>query len=623
LDDVPAKLAGSDENSEMRNSISQSDTPSDASAGRTRSRSGTRNKRVGEQPRFRFTHPFTFIRRIFGGFIFSSLTRRILFLNLAALLVLVSGILYLNQFREGLIDARVESLLTQGEIISGAIAASASVETDSITIDPQKLLELQAGESLSPTVSDDNVFPFDPKQIAPVLRRVISPTRTRARIYDQDAELLLDSRFLYTSGQVLRFDLDGPEDEEDLHIWDRISKFFNGLLQPGNLSIYREAPEADGSIYPEVMSALTGGRGAVVRVTEDSELIVSVAVPVQRFRAVLGALLLSTQAGDIDKIVQAEREAIVRVFGVAAFVTIILSLLLASTIANPLRRLSAAAVRVRRGVKAREEIPDFSARQDEIGNLSIALRDMTSALYDRIDAIESFAADVSHELKNPLTSLRSAVETLPLVKNTESRDKLLGVIQHDVKRLDRLISDISDASRLDAELARDDARIVDIAKLLKDLVEISSQVSRRSKDVKISLKVAETTKDETYEVLGHDLRLGQVITNLIENARSFVADQTGHIQIELTKDDETLTIKVMDNGPGIQIEDINRVFERFYTDRPEGEDFGQNSGLGLSISRQIIEAHAGQIDVKNVISEVDGSISGACFEICLPLIEEN
>ncbi|MEO9458555.1 MAG: sensor histidine kinase [Lentilitoribacter sp.] len=578
------------------------------------------NKRVSEQPRFKFTHPFTFIRRIFGGFIFSSLTRRILFLNLAALLVLVSGILYLNQFREGLIDARVESLLTQGEIISGAIAASASVETDSITIDPQKLLELQAGESLSPTVSDDNVFPFDPKLIAPVLRRVISPTRTRARIYDQDAVLLLDSRFLYTSGQVLRFDL-GETEDEDVPIWDRISKFFNGILQPGNLSIYRESAQADGSIYPEVMSALTGGRGAVVRVTEDSELIVSVAVPVQRFRAVLGALLLSTQAGDIDKIVQAEREAIFRVFGVAAFVTIILSLLLASTIANPLRRLSAAAVRVRRGVKAREEIPDFSARQDEIGNLSIALRDMTSALYDRIDAIESFAADVSHELKNPLTSLRSAVETLPLVKHTESRDKLLGVIQHDVKRLDRLISDISDASRLDAELARDDARIVDIAKLLKDLVEISSQVSRRNKNVRISLDVAEISKDQNYEVFGHDLRLGQVITNLIENARSFVAEKTGHIQIQLSQDETTLTIKVIDNGPGIQIEDINRVFERFYTDRPEGEDFGQNSGLGLSISRQIIEAHGGEIDVKNVISQEDGSISGACFEICLPLVE--
>lgn len=598
MDDVPAKIAGSKASSAKDN---------------------LRGDPQRDLPRRSFTHPFTYLRRIFGGFIFSSLTRRILFLNLAALLVLVSGILYLNQFREGLIDARVESLLTQGEIIAGAIAASASVEVDSMTIDPQKLLELQAGESLSPSVSDDSVFPFDPKLIAPVLRRVISPTRTRARIYDQDAGLLLDSRFLYTSGQVLRFDLDDPN-EDELHIWDRISKFFNGLLQPGNLSVYREAPEADGSIYPEVMSALTGGRGAIVRVTEDGELIVSVAVPVQRFRAVLGALLLSTQAGDIDKIVQAERAAIFRVFGVAAMVTIVLSLLLASTIATPLRRLSAAAVRVRRGVKAREEIPDFSSRQDEIGNLSIALRDMTSALYDRIDAIESFAADVSHELKNPLTSLRSAVETLPLVKNNESRDKLLGIIQHDVRRLDRLISDISDASRLDAELARDDAQTVDLAVLLKDLVDISSQISRRNKHVKISLDVAKIGKGEHYQIQGHDLRLGQVITNLIENARSFVSDDKGHIKISLRRDNESCIIQVQDNGPGIQIEDITRVFERFYTDRPAAEDFGQNSGLGLSISRQIIEAHGGTIDVKNVTPSPNSFSSGACFTICLPLI---
>jgi two-component system sensor histidine kinase ChvG len=212
---------------------------------------------------------------------------------------------------------------------------------------------------------------------------------------------------------VLRYDL--PPAEACPNESDRNP---SALVQPvvpaPDLPLYREPPGADGSIYPEVMNALAGGRGAVVRVTEAGELIVSVAVPVQRFRAVLGVLLLSTQAGDIDKIVHAERLAIFRVAGVAAMVNSVLSLLLASTIATPLRRLSAAAVRVRRGVKAREEIPDFSDRQDEIGNLSVALRDMTNALYDRIAAIESFAADVSHELKNPLTSLRSAVETLPL-----------------------------------------------------------------------------------------------------------------------------------------------------------------------------------------------------------------
>lgn len=566
-----------------------------------------------------FTHPFTYLRRIFGGILFSSIARRILFLNLLALLVLVSGILYLNQFREGLIDARVESLLTQGEIISGAIAASASVETDSITIDPQKLLELQAGQSVSPSVSDDLAFPFDPKVIAPLLRRVISPTRTRARIYDQDASLLLDSQFLYTSGQVLKFDLDAP-DSDGINIYDSISRLFNQILQPGGLSVYREAPGADGTIYPEVMSALTGGRGAVVRVTEEGELIVSVAVPVQRFRAVLGVLLLSTQAGDIDKIVHAERMAIFRVFGVAALVTIVLSLILASTIATPLRRLSAAAIRVRRGVKAREEIPDFSARQDEIGNLSTALRDMTTALYDRIEAIESFAADVSHELKNPLTSLRSAVETLPLAKKEESQRRLLEVIEHDVRRLDRLITDISDASRLDAELARDDSESVELSKLLSDIVDLSSKMDK-DKKVDITFDINTSSKRTDYKVLGHDLRLGQVLTNLIENARSFVPETKGHIHVELSSEGDFCIIKVRDNGPGIQIEDIDRIFERFYTDRPANEDFGQNSGLGLSISRQIIEAHGGTIHVENVADAIGGKESGACFVISLPLMQ--
>src|SRR5690606_16483690 len=222
--------------------------------------------------------------------------------------------------------------------------------------------------------------------------------------------------------------------------------------------------------------------------------------------------------GDIDKIVAAERKAILRVFGIAALVTALMSLLLASTIANPLRRLAAAAVRVRRGVKSREEIPDFSDRQDEIGNLSVAVRDMTNALYARIDAIESFAADVSHELKNPLTSLRSAVETLPIAKTDVSRGRLMDIIQHDVRRLDRLITDISDASRLDAELAREDAGRMDLNKFLVDLVGVSRDSGRHRKVVKIDFNSAKATHGpKTYTVVGHDLRLGQVITNLIEN----------------------------------------------------------------------------------------------------------
>lgn len=570
--------------------------------------------------RRRWTHPFTLARRIFGNAVFSSLTRRILFFNLVALVVLVSGILYLNQFREGLIDARVESLLTQGEIIAGAISASATVDTNSITIDPEKLLELQAGQSITPLPNDEDLeFPINPERIAPVLRRLISPTRTRARIYDTDANLLLDSRHLYTQGQVLRFDLP-PVDPESPSLVDRLNSWFNRILQPSNLPLYKEAPGGDGSIYPEVMNALTGVRGAVVRVNDKGELIVSVAVPVQRFRAVLGVLLLSTQAGDIDKIVHAERLAIMRVAGVAGLVNIALSLLLSSTIANPLRRLSAAAIRVRRGAKEREEIPDFSVRQDEIGNLSIALRQMTNALYDRIDAIESFAADVSHELKNPLTSLRSAVETLPLARTDDSKKRLMDIIQHDVRRLDRLISDISDASRLDAELARSDARTVDLEKLLGDLIDISRQVNTRKKPVVLDFVVDRKDNPKTrFEVSGYELRIGQIVTNLIENARSFVPDPGGRIVVRLSRGrGDRCLIQVEDNGPGIQAEDIDRIFERFYTDRPASEGFGQNSGLGLSISRQIAEAHGGTLKADNVVDKKTGEMLGARFTLSLP-----
>ena len=565
------------------------------------------------------------LQRFLGHYIFSSLTRRILFLNLAALCVLVVGILYLNQFRDGLIEARVESLMTQGEIIAGAIAASATVETDSISIDPEKLLALQAGESLGPGSDqlDSLDFPINPERVAPVLRRLISPTRTRARIYDRDANLLLDSRHLYSRGQILRYDLP-PVDEEELGFLDRVQKFITEFFRRTDLPVYREQPGGNGAAFPEVMNALTGVPSTVVRISEQGEQIVSVAVPVQRFRAVLGVLLLSTQGGDIDKIVAAERNSILRVFGVAALVNVLLSIMLASTIANPLRRLAAAAVRVRRGVKSRQEIPDFSDRQDEIGNLSVAVRDMTKALYARIDAIESFAADVSHELKNPLTSLRSAVETLPIAKSETSRERLLEVIQHDVRRLDRLITDISDASRLDAELAREDARKVDLKAFVTDLIAATRDTGGNRKKVEIEFKAAkppQSSRDsgaKGYFVIGHDLRLGQVITNLIENARSFVPEETGRITVSLSRVGKLIMLTIDDNGPGIRADNIDRIFERFYTDRPASEAFGQNSGLGLSISRQIVEAHGGTLTAENIAGGKPGEIRGARFTVTLP-----
>lgn len=594
------------------------DTGRDTSAARRRRREALARARLRR---------FPFARRmlaqaqwLLGHSIFSSLTRRIVFLNLVALIVLVSGILYLNQFRAGLIDARVESLLTQGEIIASAIASSATVETNSITLDPERLLELQAGATLQPgsDSADSLDFPINPERVAPLLRRLISPTRTRARLYDRDANLILDSRHLYSRGQILRYDLPPVADEEPDFV-ERTANWLQRFFQRSDLPVYSETPGGSGTTYPEVMNALTGGPATVVRVTDKGELIVSVAVPIQRFRAVLGVLLLSTQGGDIDKIVQAERMAIVRVFAVAALVTIVLSILLASTIATPLRRLSAAALRVKRGVKSREEIPDFGDRADEVGNLASALRDMTNALYKRMDAIESFAADVSHELKNPLTSLRSAVETLPHARNEVSKERLLAVIEHDVRRLDRLITDISDASRLDAELAREVSDRVDLAPLIGSVVDGARAHTKPGWDTAIMLRVSPLAPGRTYAVSGHDLRLSQVFTNLIDNARSFVPMEGGRIIVALSRSGPQIRVVIEDNGPGIQAEKIERIFERFYTDRPAAEAFGQNSGLGLSISRQIVEAHGGTLDAENIEDpHAPGGLAGARFIVCLP-----
>lgn len=534
---------------------------------------------------------------------FSSLTRRIVLLNLAGMCVLVSGILYLSEFRAGLIDARVQSLLVQGEIIAGAIAANAQVETNAITIDPERLLELQAGESYGPGEEGfaPLEFPINPERVAPVLKRLVEPTGTRARIYDRDGALLLDSRSLYSRGEILRFDMPAPTTPKPNWMergWNSMKMWF----ERGDLPLYKELGPNNGKGYTAVVDALQGQKASAVQVNERGQVIVSVAVPVQRFRAILGALLLSTQGGEIDEAVAAERLVIVRVFLVAMAVMVVLSLLLAGTIAGPVRKLADAAERVRRRTRSRVEIPDFTSRSDEIGHLSGALRDMTDALYSRIEAIESFAADVSHELKNPLTSLRSAVETLPLAKTDNSRGRLLEVIQHDVKRLDRLITDISDASRLDAELQRQEAEPVDLVRLLNTVTGVHNDVVRGD-GVSVKLLFEETPgAQDTFIVPGHDSRLGQVINNLIDNARSFSA-KGGEVRVTCRRVKDAVEIIVDDDGPGIPPHALGRIFERFYTDRPEEQGFGQNSGLGLSISRQIIEAHGGRIWAENRPSE--------------------
>jgi two-component system sensor histidine kinase ChvG len=526
---------------------------------------------------------------------FSSLTRRIVFLNVTGLLALVIGILYLSQFRAGLIEAQVRSLIVQGQIIAGAIAGSATVETDAITIDPDRLMELQAGDSYGPSDEFSVLeFPINPERVAPVLRRLVSPTNTRARIYDRDGVLLLDSRNLYGRGDILRFDLPSPTREKPSFFerqWISVRKW----LGKGDLPVYRELGPENGKGYPEVAQALAGQKSSVVRINDRGEVIVSVAVPVQRFRAVRGALLLSTQGADIDNIVEAERLAILKVFLIAAGVMVVLSMLLAGTIAGPVRRLADGAEHVRRRIRSRVEIPDFTKRRDEIGHLSGTLRDMTDALYRRIEAIESFAADVAHELKNPLTSLRSAVETLPLAKTRESQERLLAVIEHDVKRLDRLISDISDASRLDAELQRQEAAPVDLMKLLNTLVDAANEL-RPDSSITVSLSF-EGGGPAAFVIPGHDSRIGQVIDNLIDNARSF-SQPDGSVRLTCRRLKHEVEIVVDDDGPGLRPDAFEKIFERFYTDRPH-QGFGQNSGLGLSISKQIVEAHGGRIWAEN------------------------
>ncbi len=555
---------------------------------------------------------------------FSSLTRRIVVLNLIGLAILVSGILYLNQFRAGLIDAKVQSLLTQGEIIARAIAASAGVDTNEIQLDPEKLLEAEQGQA---SVDYDNFnsleFTIDPERAAPILRPLVKPTGSRARIYNRDGSLILDSDTFYSRGEVLRYDLPPPATTEP----DALSRFWQAIkahTAQYDLPLYTEIGGANGKAYPEVATALTGTSVPIVRINDKGELVVSVAVPIQRMHAVLGVLLLSTRGGDIDNIVAAERWGIVRVSLFAAAVTIVLSVILANTIAGPVQRLAAAAERVRHSVKARAEIPDFTDRTDEIGHLSGALRDMTHALYRRIDAIESFAADVAHELKNPLTSLRSATETRPLVKSEESKERLMEIIQHDVKRLDRLISDISDASRLDAELAREDAKPVDVAELLRTTVALFNDI-HRDDTPEVVLDIAYAPGARPYRVVGHDSRLSQVIINLLDNAISF-SPPGGRVAVVARRIGPEIQIAVEDEGPGIPEENLERIFERFYTDRPL-ENFGQNSGLGLNISRQIVVAHGGRLYAENRPPAGtgrgkgdggDGKNGGARFVIRLP-----
>jgi two-component system sensor histidine kinase ChvG len=376
---------------------------------------------------------------------------------------------------------------------------------------------------------------------------------------------------------------------------------------------YGESAVQVANDYQEVKQALEGETGTFVRSGGDGSLVLSVAVPVQRYRQVLGALFLTKAGKGVENTLRKTRLTIIAVSLVALGITVLASLYLASTIALPIHRLADAADRVRRSKGRSAGIPDLSSRRDEI-DLSGALRDMTEAVWRRMDAIERFAADVAHEIKNPLTSLRSAVETVARVEDPQQQKKLMGIILDDVQRLDRLISDISDASRVDAEMSRAETSRVKIRDLIAALVDIHAVTDGDGKP-KV---VGDLPPADDLTVLGAEGRLGQVFRNLLSNALSF-SPRNGTVTLKARRDQGRIIIMVEDEGPGIPEEKLKAIFDRFYTERPEGEKFGTHSGLGLSISQQIVEAHNGTLTASNRRDRASRVI-GARFTIDLPAI---
>lgn len=513
-----------------------------------------------------------------------------------ALGLLGLGLLYLGDYRASLIDAQLEALGTQGEISAAAISEGAVFQG-----------------------------PNEPAIVVPelgrqMLRRLVEPTHARARLFDANGVMIGDSRWLEGPGETMNVEeLPPPPEAKGLpgRMLDAAANWLRDLLPAStDYPPYVEyvAPTADD--YPEVEAALKGERARAIRRDRRSgDLILSVAVPVQRYREVLGAVVFSADGRDIERAIHRVRLDIMKVFLSVLALTVLLSIYLAGTIARPIRRLALAAERVRHALGRQVEIPDLTERRDEIGELSAALRDMTAALQRRIDAIEHFAADVAHEIKNPLTSLKSAVETVTRVTDPEKQRRLLAVVVEDVARLDRLITDISNASRLDAEMGRMEVEPVSLADMLRALVDLH-EATRKEGAPAIKLTLPADAGRNGLMVEGIESRLGQVFSNLISNAISF-SPPGGTIRIRAERAGGRVAVVVEDDGPGIPEGKLEAIFDRFYSERPAGEKFGTHSGLGLSISKQIVEAHQGSIRAENR-RDADGRVIGARFIVRLP-----
>ncbi len=524
---------------------------------------------------------------------FSPLTRKILAVNVIALAIPVGGLLYLGPYRDNLIRAEMESLRVQGEIFAGAMGEGAIM----ITTQGEEVLSLAPARH--------------------IVRRLSEPSGLRARLFTHEGRLAIDSRRLGAlRGSVEVQELAPPQTGEDVinPILDLLDRFAMVLGQH-RIERYRESADQVADDYPEVKAALQGDIMGVVRETENNRLVLSVALPVQRYYRVFGSLMLSKPGREIEIALRNVRATILMIFAGALLVTVALSIYLASTIARPLDRLAAAAERVRRSVGKQDvEIPDMTDRADEIGDLSGVMREMTQALRLRLVAIERFAADVSHEIKNPLTSLRSAVETASKISDPERREKLMQIINDDVERLDRLISDISDASRLDAELSRSEAAPLDLSGLLGALAGMFDTMGGgEAPGHRVTMEVHGAGP---FDILGNEDRLVQVFRNLVSNAISF-SPPDGRIDMKIRRDGDWIEAAVEDEGPGIPANKLADIFDRFYSERPSGEKFGAHSGLGLSISKQIIEAHEGEIRAENRTSH-DGAPKGARFIVRIP-----
>ena len=526
------------------------------------------------------------------------LLRRILLVNALPLAVLVVALLYLDQYQNGLLQSEVTALREQARIYAGALGESA----------------VKDGNSDNPTLL--------PERAQPLLRRLTDPTpNSQAKVYGGDGQVIADSRVREgTGGAINTQPLPPPADRGEWQgtiqaIYDKIMSILPHEQQP---IVETVAPASGLDWQPDVKAELRlttsdQGQGApYIRRTQDNRLLVTVVEPVQRNRHTVGIVSLTRDAREVDDSLAAIRSSILGLFVIALILTVMLSWYLSLTIARPILQLTESAHDMREGHgRAGAVPPRLLRRSDEVGELALALRDSSEALWSRMDATEQFAADVAHEIKNPLSSIRSAIETLARIEDPVARKRLLAIITEDVMRLDRLISDISDASRVDAELSRAAPEPVNVAGILNLLAEIDAATGSGH-----GARLVVEAPDTPLLVQAVEDRLVQVLRNLIGNAQSF-SPQGGTIRLTAADAGPMVEVSVEDQGPGMPEARLEHVFDRFYSERPHGERFGQHSGLGLSISRQIVEALKGSIAAENR-RDAAGEVIGARFVMRLP-----